>query len=307
MCHIWRFLCNWYRCLEGIVKVNGTYGTKFEVSKGTRQGSIISPCLFNIFIDDLLQDLNSSAYGLKVNSELFNNSAYADDINLFAASVSDLQSLIDICYAYSQRWRFEFGLPKSKCLVVGTKHVVRNPVLTLGKNRLSCSAKIEVLGKFYNEKGSAFDHISYRMQQSRKSMYSIGYSNEGLVPAVKAQLWKSIGVPSLLYAVGTCPLSNDDMRRLESFQGTMVKSSLFLNKRARHSAILKALNIPHISDLIDVQRVNLLRRIFNVHSQYTSLCKELICELYASGTVIRNTLVGNIINFGVSPFHLEVY
>ena len=84
----------------------------------------------------------------------------------------------------------------------------------------------------------------------------------------------------------------------------MVKSSLFLNKRARHSAILKALNIPHISDLIDAQRVNLLRRIFNVNSQYTSLCKELICEFYATGTVTRNTLVGNIINLGLSPFHV---
>ena len=164
--------------------------------------------------------------------------------------------------------------------------------------------KIEVLGKFYNEKGSAVDHVAHRMQKSRRSMYAIGYNDEGLLPAVKAQLWKSVGVPSLLYAVASCSLRNDDIRRLESFQGTMVKSCVYLNKRARHSALLKALNIQKISHVIDVQRVNLLRRLFNVRSQYTSLCLEFISQYTSTGIIPKNTLVGNILDMGLSPLHV---
>ena len=300
----WRFLCNWYRSLQGIVRVNGTYGTIFDITKGTRQGSILSPCLFNIFIDDLLQDLNKSPHGMKINGNLFNNSAYADDINLFAISVADLQSLIDICYTYSKQWRFEFGLPKSNCLVVAGKYSINNPNLTLGHKRISCMTKIEVRGKSYNEKGSAMDHVAHRIQKSRRAMYAIGYNDEGLLPAVKAHLWKSVGLPSLLYAVGSCSLKNEDIRLLESFQGTMVKSSVYLNKRARHSALLKALNIQKISHVIDVQRVNLLRRLFNVRSQYTSLCLELISQYTSTGTIPKNTLVGNILDMGLSPLHV---
>ena len=36
--------------------------------------------------------------------------AYADDITLFATNVQDLQNLIDVCVAYSKRWRFKLGL-----------------------------------------------------------------------------------------------------------------------------------------------------------------------------------------------------
>ena len=43
--------------------------------------------------------------------------AYADDITLFSTNVQELQNLIDICVVYSKRWRFKFGIDKSKCLI----------------------------------------------------------------------------------------------------------------------------------------------------------------------------------------------
>ena len=117
--HHWLLLYNWYSKLNGIVKWNGTRGDSFNITRGTRQGSIISPYLFNIFINQLLYDLQSSDAGARIGDMLFNSVAYADDVTLFSTNMKGLQNLIDICVAYSRRWRFKFGIAKSICMVTG--------------------------------------------------------------------------------------------------------------------------------------------------------------------------------------------
>ena len=47
----WLLLYNWYSKLNGIVKWNGTRGDSLNITRGTRQESIISPYLFNICIN----------------------------------------------------------------------------------------------------------------------------------------------------------------------------------------------------------------------------------------------------------------
>ena len=112
-------LYNWYNKLNAVVKWNSSYSKSFCVTRGTRQGSVLSPYLFNIFINQLLLQLNKCDAGVRIGDTLYNSMAYADDITLFSTDVQDLQNLIDVCVAYSKRWRFKFGVEKSKCMIVG--------------------------------------------------------------------------------------------------------------------------------------------------------------------------------------------
>ena len=72
--------------------------------------------MFNIFINQLLLDLNNCDAGVRIGDTLYNYMAYADDITLFSTNVHDLQNLIDV---YSKRWKFKFGVETSKCMIVG--------------------------------------------------------------------------------------------------------------------------------------------------------------------------------------------
>ena len=197
----WRLIFHWYKSLCAIVRINGNYGNNFKVSKGTRQGSVLSPYVFNIFIDDLLKELENSPCGLRVGSSKFNSLAYADDIELLAAHTSDLQCLVNICYSYSVKWRFKFGENKSLFFIAGNKNVARNPHIELGSSTLKQVDRIDVLGKVFTSNLKPTSHMDNRMQKSRQALHALGYRNEELCPDVKAHIWKSVGASSLLYSM----------------------------------------------------------------------------------------------------------
>ncbi len=79
----WLYLYNWYRNLKGVVKWNGSFSNVFDVRRGTRQGSVLSPYLFNIFLHDLLIQLKERKFGVNIGNRIHNSFSYADDISLF--------------------------------------------------------------------------------------------------------------------------------------------------------------------------------------------------------------------------------
>ena len=101
------------------MKWKNSRSSLFVVTRGTWPGSILSPLLCNIFIDDLLKNLQCHHAGLRIGNLHLNSFAYADDISLMSATVTGLQQLIDVCFEYAQEWRFTFGLKKSQCMISG--------------------------------------------------------------------------------------------------------------------------------------------------------------------------------------------
>ena len=93
---------------------NNPYSSEFRITCGTRQGSIISPKLFNIFINDLLVEIKHTDVDFRIESEIINSLDYADDVTRMATMVCGLQRLIDIRNDYAKLWRFNFGQHKSK-------------------------------------------------------------------------------------------------------------------------------------------------------------------------------------------------
>ena len=90
--YILKFLC------ENIgvrVNVNNEFGSTFKVGNGTRQGGILSPFLFNFYINEVFNSVSSLSEGCRIGFRTANIFGYADDILLCAPTVSGLQILID--------------------------------------------------------------------------------------------------------------------------------------------------------------------------------------------------------------------
>ena len=68
----------------------------FKIEKGVRQGSILSPCLFNLYAEYIMQNarLHEAQAGIKIFRRNINNLRYADDTTLTAESKEELKSLL---------------------------------------------------------------------------------------------------------------------------------------------------------------------------------------------------------------------
>ena len=69
---------------------------KFQIGKGIRQGCILSPCLFNLHAEHIMQNarLDEAQAGIKIARRNISNLRYADDTILLAESEEELKSLL---------------------------------------------------------------------------------------------------------------------------------------------------------------------------------------------------------------------
>ena len=84
-----------YNSVMSCVRVNSVHTDWFDVKSGLRQGCILSPLLFDIFINDFTNYIKSLDIGVSVNGEKICVLLYADDIVLLAENVQDLQVLLN--------------------------------------------------------------------------------------------------------------------------------------------------------------------------------------------------------------------
>ena len=114
-----------YSSLQCAVMWNGTIGHRFDVTCGVRQGGVLSPYLFSIYIDDLIIELRQSGYGIHVGRVFVGCIVYADDIVLLYSSCHGLQKMVDVCSGYGGRLDTRFNTSKIKQLfLVGVVHEI---------------------------------------------------------------------------------------------------------------------------------------------------------------------------------------
>jgi hypothetical protein len=305
----WRLLYNWYTQLKVLVKWQGAFSPTFTVTKGTRQGSLLSPLLFNIFIDQLLVDLKCMSPGVWIGSTHLNSFAYADDVSVFSGTAPGLQNLIDRCASYASTWRFKFGVNKTKCMITGQSIPNANPTnrsWILDGCPIETNDTLDVLGVRFSSNLSSSGHLEERMAKCRRAFYGlsgIGMTHHKVAPDVKSHLWRTICSPTLSYGLECLNISTGELKRLESLQGTLVKNSIGIGKRSRNSSLLSAMKITNMSTVIKQKTVSLLYNICQVPGPASDLCVELIHQYIRTGKCTPGTLISRVVAYDESPVH----
>ena len=99
------------------IRWGDAYSAKFKVTNGVRQGGILSPYLFNVYVDELSEELNKGNVGCNLNGHLINHIMYADDLVLISPSSAGLSQLLHECEKFGTRHDLKYNAKKSAVMI----------------------------------------------------------------------------------------------------------------------------------------------------------------------------------------------
>ena len=143
-----RLFIFWYSKQQFCIKWGGSFSTKFTITNGVRQGGVISPVYFNVYMDQLSCNLIKSGLGCHINGYLVNHLMYADDSCIIAPTPSALQKLLKICEHYGESHTIVYNVLKTKCMAFIPKKYkqLSIPYMFLNEIKLTMVDNIEYLG-----------------------------------------------------------------------------------------------------------------------------------------------------------------
>ena len=164
-----------------------------------RQGSSLSPALFNLYINIIIVSLKSM---------------YADDIIILVPSLSGLQSMLDTCTAVCKEIRMEFNNSKCYCIVFSKCLKSSIDPMRLDMDIIYWAESVKYLGVHIN----GGKNLSFNIHSFRRSFYaafnSIHSHAKALEEPVQLALFESYCLPLLTFAAGAVTYNEQQVHDL---------------------------------------------------------------------------------------------
>jgi hypothetical protein len=116
---MFRVLHGMYQNVWSAVLVDGGLSQWFSLNIGLRQGCVLSPLLFDLFINGVAEELKQQGLGVSVMDSKLSILMFADDIVLMASSEQELQKMLDVVGVYCSKWRCDVNAKKTEVVPFG--------------------------------------------------------------------------------------------------------------------------------------------------------------------------------------------
>ena len=119
--HLTCLLRNLYAGQEATLRTGHGTTDWFQVGKGIRQGYILSPCLFNLYAEQIMRNagLEEAQAGIKFARRNISNLRHADDTTLMAESEEEIKSLLMKVKEKSEKVGLKLNIQKTKIMASG--------------------------------------------------------------------------------------------------------------------------------------------------------------------------------------------
>jgi hypothetical protein len=217
------------------VAIRGRTTPAFQNESGLLQGSLLSPILYDAFIDGLVEHLAVGRAGARVDRHIFKGLLYADDLVVFGNSVEEVQRSLTRCveHAIANRYQFNVG----KCAVVSSMD--EPVVLQMYGVQVPVVDQFLYLGVPFCHSGIRWkDHwtrLGGKAMNAASALHSCGINGGACDIVTALGLYKGFVRPILEYGLPLC--RQVDAICLERYQKAAVKKMASLTRSVSVDAL----------------------------------------------------------------------
>jgi hypothetical protein len=302
-------IINLHLNLCGCVRWQGVLSSVFSIKSGVRQGGVISPWFFNIYINDLIGRLRKSGYGCHLCNEFFGCLFFADDILLLSGSILHLQLMLDICVSYGVEFDIVFNKVKSVLMQIGLDADVVLPQLSLNGEWLKWVSRIRYLGVWICCDRVFNVDISANSTKFMGCTYGILQKCGTVSEEVRWNVIKHSSEPILFYGVDVLQLKSEQVHKLSVVYNNAVRRCFNLPRNRTVRDILFftgslpvkiALNQRRILLIKDCLRCTGIIRLCALFSSndidFVNTCMEYDIHLEMTCGMIRKSVCDKFVN-----------
>ena len=234
-----------YENSSNAVLMDGSDLQWFKTTVGVRQGCILSPCLFNIFLEQIMTDALESFEGsVGVGGRKFNNLRFADDIDLLAGSREELKELTERLDETTRRYGMEISAEKSK--IMGTSRIrdnVEQTHLEVSGEKLEEVNTFQYLGSTLNSEMTSITEVKNRLAVATSQLAKCDklWKATNIDMKVKTKLAWSLITSITLYGCETWTYSKNIEKKLRAFEYRCYRRLLNITwkDRVRNDEVLR--------------------------------------------------------------------
>ncbi len=302
-----RILQNLYDGNQAAVKLRGKKSEWFPLNSGVKQGCVISPLLFNVFIDAvarlafdsaieergirkrgvrLMVDIGGSLYDPRKADDynyIINHLLYADDLVILAASLEDAQILLTTFAGVCNKFGLTINGDKTEWLVFGRRAQSTQDSISLNSDTLRRVDQAKYLGAEITSDSSIEAEVLARLTKARGVFFG-GYKKifaSNLMPRrLKIELFKVLVLPVLFYGAESWDVTDRQLRPVNTFLHMCLR-------RIFRVSLKDHVNTKILQDEARIYDAELILRVKRLlwlghmeRRNHTNICKHLLYSRY---------------------------
>ena len=285
-----------YENAKSCVRKGSELSDYFQSNVGVRQGENLSPVLFSLFLNDLVQFISKAYNGL---SDIYNAThfvldteeisvylklyllLYADDTVILAETKYELQAALNAMYLYCKTWNLEINASKTKIVVFNKRKIANKPVFTLNGEILNVVDEFTYLGIIFTHNGSFCKNRIKLLEQGRKAMYSMlkKCRSLGLPIDLQLKMFDTMVTPILLYGCEIWGFENNNA--IESLFLQFYKIILGVKKSTPNCILYGELGRFPVDIFIKSRMIGLWKRIIcNKQDKISAMLYKLLYTMH---------------------------
>ncbi len=273
-----QLLMSWYTKTFSKVKWMESESNFFQTSAGVRQGGILSPFLFAIYIEDVLIELKVQGKGCKVGDTYLGCILYADDILLLSQSVSCMQNMLCICDQVAKRLDLKFNIKKSSVMRIGQRCMVKCADLLLNGATVPLVEEIKYLGIYIRKSMNFLRSGSLAKISFFRSFNSIYSKAKCAGEDVLVNLFNSYCLPVLLYACEAIFPTKTELKTFDKLIDTVFKRIFNSFDASIISTVRLCFGIPNIADILKKRHLSFLTRYYSKNFSFSKTIADVNCS-----------------------------